>query len=105
MKLKDKQIEILRVAHIKDADGFATEHHVPIHRGRLWAYFRQLSGHEIWAAHAQHAVEDVLFQVNWRGDIDTRCVVLHGGRMYDITRVDTFEGYKADLVLYARGRG
>ena len=105
MQLKDKQIEILRVTHTKDADGFATEHHMPIHRGKLWAYFRHLSGQEVWAFHAQHAVEDVLFQVNWRGDIDTRCVVRFAGQVYDIIRVDTFEGHRAILVLYARGRG
>ena len=105
MKLKDKKIEILRVTHSKDAEGFATETYEPIHPGRLWAYFRHLSGKEIHASGATFAKEQVLFVINWRWDIDTRHVVRFGGTVYDITRVDRFEGYKTDLALYVERRG
>ena len=105
MKLKDKKIEILRVISTKDADGFAVERYEPIHPGRLWAYFRHLSGQEIHASGATFAKEQVLFVINWREDVTSREVVRYGGRLYDISRVDCFEGYKAELSLYCSGRG
>ena len=104
MKLKDKQIEILRVTHTKDADGFAAESYEPIHRGRLWAYFRHLSGQEIHASGATFNTEQVLFVINWRRDVTSREVVRFGGVLYDITRVDGFEGYREDISLYATRR-
>ena len=50
------------------------------------------------------ATEQVLFTVNYRPDITIVHVIRYKGLLYDITRVDTFEGYKADLSLYARLR-
>jgi SPP1 family predicted phage head-tail adaptor len=103
MKLKDKKIEILAVTHTKDADGFAVETLTPI-APPVWAYYRQLSGKEIYAAATVQAVEEVLFVVNWRGDITARHVVRYNGVLYDISRVDTFEGYKGDITLYCKSR-
>jgi SPP1 family predicted phage head-tail adaptor len=104
LKLKDKKIEILAVTNTKDNEGFSVESFEPI-APPLWAYYRQLSGKEIYAAATVQAVEDVLFVVNYRDDITTRHVIRFRGVEYDITRVDTFEGYKQDLTLYAKRRG
>jgi len=68
----------------------------------LWAYFRQLSGKEIYANATTIATEQVLFTINYRPDITTRHVVRFKGDLYDITRVDVFEGYKEDMTLYCR---
>ena len=103
MKLKDKKIEILQATFTKDADGFSAEHLAPI-APPVWAYFRHLSGKEIYAAATVHAVEEVQFVINWRADITTRHVIRYNGGLYDITRVDTFEGYKRDLTVYAKRR-
>lgn len=103
MKLKDKKIEILQATFTKDADGFSTEHLAPI-APPVWAYFRHLSGKEIYAAAAIHAVEEVQFVINWRADITTRHVIRYNGGLYDIARVDTFEGYKRDLTVYGKKR-
>jgi len=103
MKLKDKKIEILRADFTKDTAGFATETLTPI-APPVWAYFRHLSGKEIYAAMTVQAVEEVQFVINWRADITTRHVVRYNGALYDITRVDTFEGYKQDLIVYCRLR-
>ena len=103
MKLKDKKIEILTVATAKDPDGFSVETLTPI-APPVWAYFRQLSGKEVFAAQTVQATEEVLFIINWRGDITTRHIIRFRGVEYDITRVDTFEGYKQDLTLYAKRR-
>jgi len=103
LRLKDKKIEILTVTHTKDPEGFSTETLTPI-APPLWAYFRHLSGKEVFVARAVQAVEEVLFTVNWRDDITTAHVIRFKGVLYDITRVDTFEGYKADLSLFAKKR-
>ena len=104
MKLKDKKIEILQPTNTKDPDGFSTETLTPI-APPVWAYFRQLSGKEIYAGGAAHTTEQVLFIVNYRPDVTTRHVIRFKGVLYDITRVDVFEGYRGDITLYARLRG
>jgi SPP1 family predicted phage head-tail adaptor len=104
MKLKDKKIEVCAVTVTKDRDGFAAETLTPI-APPLWAYFRQLSGKEIYAGGAAIATEQVLFTVNYRPDITTAHVVRFRGALYDITRVDVFEGYRNDITLYCRLKG
>ena len=88
----------------KDADGFAVERYEPIHPGKLWAYFRHLSGQEIHASGATFAKQQVLFVINWRADVTAREVLRFNGRLYDISRVDCFEGYRTDLTLWGTGR-
>ena len=81
MKLKDKKIEIC-----------------------VWAYFRQLSGHEVVTGISTKTNETVLFQISYRADIKTTHVIRYKGVLYDITRVDVFEGYKADLTIYCKAQ-
>ncbi|MCL2311031.1 MAG: phage head closure protein [Firmicutes bacterium] len=102
MKLKDKKIKILKRKTVKDKDGFAKETWTPIHDGTLWAYFRWLSGKEFFAASAVQNTEECLFVINWRNDIDTDMKIEYGGKFYDITRIDVFEGYKEDLQIFAK---
>ena len=45
--------------------------------------------------------EEILFILNWTSLIDMNCFVEHKGVFYDVKRVDTFEGYKRDLRVYA----
>ena len=103
MKLKDKKIEILAVTHTQDPEGYSIETLTPI-APPMWAYFRQLSGKEVYAAASIHAVEEVQFVINWRDDITTAHVIRFKGVDYDITRVDPFEGYKNDIALYSKRR-
>lgn len=46
----------------------------------------------------------MLFTINYRTDLTTACVVRYRGVLYDITCIDTFEGYKEDLTLYCSRR-
>jgi len=101
MKLKDKKIELLRSVTVKDTEGFGAETLMPV-APPLWAYFRQLSGKEIYANSAATATEQVLFVVNWRDGLDTGLIVRFRGKLYDITRVDVFEGYKGEVGLFCR---
>ena len=50
MKLKDKKIRIIAFTSTTNEHGFNTEEWRPIHSGRLWAYYRQLSGSEFYAS-------------------------------------------------------
>lgn len=91
MKLKDKKIQLV------EQDG--TKYY-PIHPGKVWAYYRQLSGQESHTAGLAGFKEDLLFVVNWRGDIYMGMFIKYNNKVYEITRVDNYEGYKNDLALY-----
>ena len=99
MKLKDKKIEIMGVQYVSDKYGNRKKQLVTI--ATVWAYFRQLSGNEIYRVTTQ-TNETVLFQIAYRTDITTDCTILFRGQTYNITRIDVFEGYKSDLVLYCK---
>lgn len=103
MKLKDKKIELLQQVTTRDNEGFAQTTLQPV-GAPVWAYFRQLSGKEVFAAATINYKGEVLFTINYRSDITTAHVVRYKGVLYDITRVDTFEGYKEDLSLYCSRR-
>ena len=102
MKLKDKKIDLVTFASIINENGYPVT--VETTLARVWAYFRQLSGSEYFSANAEQVREEVLFLIDWRDDVDTSCCVRYNGVLYDITRVDVFEGYRADLTLYCKRR-
>ena len=103
MKLKDKKIEILAPSTVYNENGFAvTTYHAIC--PPVWAYYRHLSGNEVFAAATINYKEEVLFQVNYRADITTAQIVRYNGVLYDITRIDNFEGRKEDLKLYCARR-
>jgi head-tail adaptor len=58
LKLKDKKIEVLSVTNTKGPEGFPIKTLTPI-APPLWAYFRQLSGKDVYAAMSVQAVEKV----------------------------------------------
>lgn len=100
MKLKDKKIRILSYESYVNDNGFAVQEWKAIHKGRLWAYYRQLSGKEFFASATVNAEENVVFTVNYRTDIETDMLVEYAGKYYQITRIDDHEGYKTDIDLY-----
>ena len=103
MKLKDKKIEILAVRRVINENGYAVETLVPV-CPPVWAYYRHLSGSEYFAANAEQLKEEVLFQINWRQDVSTSHVIRYNGVLYDISRVDNYEGRREDLKLYCKRR-
>ncbi len=100
MKLKDKKIEILGKTYTHDKYGNSKVSFAPI-APPLWAYFRQLSMKELYGTVTQ-VEEEALFIINYRTDITTNNTVRYRGVEYEITRIDTFEGYKQDLTLYCK---
>ena len=99
--LKDKKIIIYKAVYTENEIGEQIAKYQPIHPGKLWAYVRQLSAKEYFAAAAAQNTEEMLFTVNWRPDITPQMYIEYKGVWYDIKRVDTFEGYKENLHLYA----
>lgn len=103
MKLKDKKIEILAVQNIINENGYPKETLQAI-CPPVWAYYRHLSGKEYYAANAENVQEEVMFQIGWRDDVTTTHVIRYKGVLWNITRVDIFEGYKKDISLYCKRR-
>ena len=103
---KDKKIIIYKVTYEQDGYGYGVETFTPIHPNKLWAYVRQQSASEYYAAHAVQITEDMLFVVNWRADLTTfdtlTLYILYKGLWYNVQRIDTFEGYKEDLQMYGK---
>ena len=100
MKLKDKKINIYIERYFPNGNGYTTKVTEPLGLN-VWAYFRQLSGKEIFAA-AYRYDEEMLFTINYRADLTTACYVVYGGVKYNVNRIDTFEGYKQDITLYCK---
>ena len=101
MYLKDKKIELLQAVNTINENGYAEETLKQI-CPPVWAYYRNLSGKEYYAANAEQVQEEVLFVINYRADITTALLIRFNGALWDITRVDNYEGYKGDLKLYCK---
>lgn len=100
--LKDKKISIVKLGEGTDEDGFPIEAIVPIPNGaNIWAYYRHATGKEFYQASQVNAKEEVIFVINYRSDIDTTMQIEYKSELYNITRIDDFEGYKEDLKIYA----
>lgn len=102
---KDKKLIIYKEVSSQDKDGYKQTVYYPTHPGKLWAYVRQIGGEQYYAAMAHNVVEEMLFVVNWRPDLNISntqtCFVFYKDQWYQIQRIDTFEGYKNNIQLYA----
>lgn len=90
-----------------DEDGFQTAGYMPIHpQDSVWAYFKQLSASLFYASNTTNIKEECLFRVNYTDTIlqnhANDYFVYYDGMLFQCTRVDPFEGYKRDLVLYCK---
>ena len=101
MKLKDKKVNIYREKYVPNGNGYTTKVTEPLDLN-VWAYSRQLSGKEFFAAVAYRYDEEVLFTINYRAGLTTACYVEYNGVKYSVTRIDPFEGYKQDITLYCK---
>ena len=108
--LKDKRIEVLYKVTARDSAGFDINGYMPITDtpdGKQWAYFRALGGSLYWAAAATQVKADVMAVVAYSDFLARfrwieKIYIRYGGRLYQATRIDTFEGYKRDLTIYAQ---
>jgi len=98
--LKDKKINILKRTTETDEYGYPLEEWITVAEN-IWAYYRQISGSEFFAAATSNTKVEAIFEINWRNDIDTTMAIEYKGEKYGITRIDDYEGYKNDLKIYA----
>lgn len=82
MKLKDKRIEKQETKYVSDKYGNHIKQTVTI--ATVWAYFRQLSGNEIYSV-TTRTEETVLFQIGYRNDLTTANTIVYKGKTYNIT--------------------
>lgn len=99
MNLKDKKITILKPTWTQTSYGAMEEEYEPS-ISNIWAYYRQLSGKEYYAAAMVNSKEEALFEINYLSDIDTTMRILFRNETYHITRVDDYQGYKQTLKIY-----
>lgn len=104
--LKDKKIGVYKKVKGYDKDGFPIDGYMPVHeQPSLWAYFKQLSASLLYANSSTTDKEDCYFRINWneyiRNAYATDLSVGYRGKVYQVTRIDPFEDYRRDLVLYA----
>ena len=102
-KLKDKKIILLKPVRKTTAGGQRLEIYTPIHPEKVWAYYRHLMGDEIrLLERGPDMMEEVAqFIINYRSDYSKIEAVLYKDKLYKVTRLDDFEGYKKDITVYA----
>ncbi len=103
-KLKDKKICIYRRTFEEgELCHFSKEKYTKIHEGKLWAHYRQTSAKEFFDACAVQYEEEAIFTINWIADISAKTdVILYNHHVYNINRVDDYEGYKRELIIGAK---
>lgn len=109
-KLKDKKIKIYKYVEGENDNGFRVSAYMPIHpQASLWAYFKQLGAELTYLNHSSQSNEECFFAVNWLEILKTPTAkylhIEYNGSLYQVTRIDPYEGYKRDLFLYARYEG
>ena len=96
--IKDKKIKIYKL-YQEVIYGYTVDTYKPIHEGKLWAYYRFNKGNEIFTQFYNYKA-DALFIINNRGGIDTTSIILYNHKVYKITAIDDYEGYKSDLKIF-----
>lgn len=105
-KLKDKKIMIVVEVNGYDENGFQVSGYMPIDNlGKKWAYYKQLSASLFFASNQTNVKEDCFFRVNYHSYLKPnkaeKLHIIYNGLLYQVTRIDDYEGYKGDISLYA----
>lgn len=101
---KDKKISILEKVCITNSDGYQDIKYRYKYKD-IFAYYRHLSGKEIYACATYNYKVDVIFEINFKDDIDTTMVILYNNKLYEMTDIDDFEGKKQTLKIQANKIG
>mgnify|MGYP000883703817 CR=1 FL=1 len=102
MRLKDKKITIWYFTKTHNEWNEVIEEWKPLPGAEnIWAYVRHASGQEYFSAAQVQAKVEMIFEINWRDDIEPNMEIEYKGERYNITRIDTFEDYKDTIRIYA----
>ncbi len=97
---KDKQVRPIRRTAKNTAAGYPKQTYQYLTKGAIWAFTRQLSQDQKYAAHAYMTEEERFFVVNYRNDLKLYDQIEYKGVYYSITRLDTQDDYNTDLFIY-----
>lgn len=102
VRKRDKKITILQVTYDQNEYGESVEKVEPLPGGEnIWAFYRQASAEEFYAAYAVQYKVEAIFEIAWRDDLHNSMRILFRGKVYSITRIDDYEGYKKVLRISA----
>lgn len=105
-KLKDKKIQFYKYEHVLDKYGTPTSNKaLTLLLNNIWAYARQTSATEELESKYSTNFDyktDMIFTINFRKGISNDWVIRYGDNLYNINRIDLFEGYKEDITIGAR---
>lgn len=103
-KIKDKKIQIYLYGNILDDYGTPMGKGLEIIHNGLWSYARQTSADEeyksAFVSSSAYKV-DMLFTINYRTGLDNDMVIRYQDKLYNIKKLDYFEGYKEDILISA----
>ena len=99
-KLKDKKIIIWKPTLAEDSIGNTINIYLPY--AKVWAHYRQTSGNEYYLIRGVlDAQIDAMFTINYRDDLKESFYISYGDKVFNISRIDDYEGYKQDLEISA----
>ena len=99
-KRKNKKITIIDSVTDSNDNGFEEEtKEVEVFKD-IWAYYRHMSGKELFSGATRYKVE-AIFEINYRKGIKPSMKILYNNEKYYISQIDDFEGKKTDLKIYA----
>jgi SPP1 family predicted phage head-tail adaptor len=102
-EIKDKRIFIYEIISKRDTQGNEIKEKRYIHpKIGLWAYIREMSEREKFAAKAAGAQLSTIFKVNYNKKIKAGQYLEFKGETFLIESVDGFEYYARDLTLSAK---
>ena len=102
-EIKDKKIFIYEITAKRDTQGNEIKAKIYIHsKTGLWAYVREMSEREKFAAKAAGSELSTIFKVNYNKKIKAGQYLEFKGETFLIESVDGFEYYKRDLTLNAK---
>lgn len=97
---KDKQVKLIRRYSRNTPAGYPNPRYQYMTPSPIWAYTRQLSQDQKYAAHAYMTEEDRYFVLNYRNDLKVYDLIEYKGTFYSITRLDTENDYNTELFVY-----
>lgn len=105
--LKDKKVVVYKKMTIKDKSGFQTTGYMPIHpTANIWGYFKELNAYLTYASQTTTAKEESQVAIGYTEALKRQYpqdyYVLFDNVLYQVTRVDNYEGYKTDLRLFVK---
>lgn len=102
-RLKDKKISLAANTSTVDNEGIPHDTTAYFAQG-IWAYVRQIDQTKRASSVVPYSEEEYVFYINWRDDLDVDGTLwlVWNSKVYEVTRVDTYEQYKRDMALYAK---